>query len=210
MTRNRTFKATGRGPRMGGPLAMLCVLSAAGILLFAAGCGTEVSGRVVHRNGDTEMATATFAAGCFWGVEAAFRQVEGVTATEVGYTGGHAEDPTYRQVCSGTTGHSEAVRVEFDPGQVSYEELLDVFWDSHDPTSWDRQGPDVGQQYRSIIFYHTPEQKAAAEASKDALEASGEYDAPVVTQIRSASTFWRAEEYHQQYLEKQGGESCHL
>src|SRR5213082_2424455 len=143
------------------------------------------------------MAIATFAAGCFWGVEAAFRQVKGVTSTAVGYAGGTFKDPTYQDVCSGTTGHAEVVQVEFDPAKVSYDELLKVFWENHDPTTLNRQGPDVGAQYRSVIFYHTPEQQAAAEASKQKLADRGRYRRPIVTQIVPASTFYRAEEYHQ-------------
>jgi len=151
------------------------------------------------------QAQATFAAGCFWGVEAAFRGVDGVVSTTVGYTGGHVEDPTYKTVCAGRTGHAEAVRVIYDPRRVSYEELLEVFWRVHDPTQVDRQGPDVGAQYRSAIFFHTPEQKAAAEASRDALQSSGRYRRPVATDITPAPTFWPAEDYHQRYLEKRGG-----
>jgi peptide-methionine (S)-S-oxide reductase len=154
------------------------------------------------------MNKATFAAGCFWGVEEAFRRVPGVVATTVGYTGGTFENPTYEDVCSDRTGHAEAVEVEFDPARVSYETLLDVFWRSHDPTTLNRQGPDVGSQYRSGVFYHTPEQKAAAEASKAALEASDRLRRPIVTQIVPAGTFYRAEEYHQQYLAKHGRSSC--
>ena len=154
------------------------------------------------------MATATFAAGCFWGVEATFRDVKGVTDTEVGYTGGHVENPTYKQVCTGNTGHAEAVKVEYDPDVVSYGELLEVFWNCHNPTTKNRQGPDVGTQYRSVIFYHTPEQEKAARESKKALDESDEYDRPIVTHIEPAEEFYRAEEYHQQYLEKQGGASC--
>jgi peptide-methionine (S)-S-oxide reductase len=153
---------------------------------------------------------ATFAAGCFWGVEAAFRQIKGVVGTQVGYTGGTTENPTYKEVCSDRTGHAEAVEVEFDPDQVSYEELLRVFWENHDPTQLDRQGPDYGSQYRSAIFFHTPEQEAAARASKAALEASGQYRRPIVTQIVPAPEFYRAEEYHQQYLEKRGLAQCHI
>jgi peptide-methionine (S)-S-oxide reductase len=152
----------------------------------------------------------TFAAGCFWGVEAAFRQIKGVVGTQVGYTGGTTENPTYKEVCSDRTGHAEAVEVEFDPDQVSYEELLRVFWENHDPTQLDRQGPDYGSQYRSAIFFHTPEQEAAARASKAALEASGQYRRPIVTQIVPAPEFYRAEEYHQQYLEKRGLAQCHI
>jgi peptide-methionine (S)-S-oxide reductase len=148
------------------------------------------------------MGKAMFAAGCFWGVEAVFRQVKGVTSTTVGYTGGSFEDPTYQDVCTGKTGHAEAVEVEFDPTRVSYEELLTVFFENHDPTTLNRQGPDVGAQYRSAVFYHTPEQMAAAKAMKEKLEKSGRYRKPIVTEITSASRFYRAEEYHQQYLEK--------
>jgi peptide-methionine (S)-S-oxide reductase len=156
------------------------------------------------------METATFAAGCFWGVEATFRKVKGVTATEVGYCGGHFKNPTYKDVCSGKTGHAEAVQLEFDPAVVSYEQLLDVFWKSHDPTQRNRQGPDVGTQYRSAIFFHSPEQKVAAEASKRRLQESGKHKRPIATEIVPASTFYRAEEYHQQYLEKRGAASCNL
>jgi peptide-methionine (S)-S-oxide reductase len=156
------------------------------------------------------MEKATFGGGCFWGVEDAFRQVPGVTATTVGYEGGTLPEPTYRDVCSHTTGHAEVVEVDYDPSRVTYEQLLGVFWDVHDPTQLNRQGPDIGDQYRSVIFYHTPEQRAAAEASKEQLERSGKYRRPIVTQIVPAATFYRAEEYHQQYLEKQGLSSCHL
>src|SRR5690348_17004017 len=145
------------------------------------------------------MAKATFAAGCFWGVEAAFRQVPGVTATRVGYTGGHFPNPTYKDVCNDDTGHAEAVEVEYDPAKVSYEQLLDVFWGEHDPTQLNRQGPDWGSQYRSAIFFHTPEQEAAAKASKEALENSRNLRKPIVTQIVPATTFFQAEDYHQQY-----------
>lgn len=151
---------------------------------------------------------ATFAAGCFWGVEAAFRQVEGVFSTSVGYTGGHFKNPTYRDVCSGRTGHAEAVQVIYDPNKVSYEQLLDVFWRIHNPTTRNRQGPDVGSQYRSAIFYHNEKQHAAALASKRALVKSRRFRSPIVTETRPGSTFYRAEEYHQQYLEKQGRISC--
>jgi peptide-methionine (S)-S-oxide reductase len=156
------------------------------------------------------MEKATFAAGCFWGVEAAFRQVKGVTATSVGYIGGHTADPTYKEVCTDRTGHAEAVQVEFDPAQVSYEQLLHIFWENHDPTTPNRQGPDIGTQYRSAIFTHSPEQQAAAEASKAKLEQSGHYRRPIVTQILSAPEFYRAEEYHQQYLEKRGLSHCSI
>lgn len=156
------------------------------------------------------MEKASFAAGCFWGVEAAFRQVKGVISTAVGYEGGTYPNPTYEDVCSGTTGHAETVEVEYDPLQVSYEDLLKVFWENHDPTTLNRQGPDVGEQYRSAIFYHTPEQMAAALASKQALEKSGRFRRPVVTQIVPALRFYRAEEYHQQYLEKRGLAHCRI
>jgi peptide-methionine (S)-S-oxide reductase len=156
------------------------------------------------------MEKATFGAGCFWGVEAAFRQIKGVKATAVGYMGGKLKDPTYQDVCTDRTGHAEVVQVEFDPSEVPYEELLRTFWDNHDPTTLNRQGPDTGTQYRSVIFYHTPEQEAAAKASKAALEKSGGYKRPIVTEIVPAPDFWRAEEYHQQYLEKRGLAHCHL
>jgi peptide-methionine (S)-S-oxide reductase len=156
------------------------------------------------------MAMATFAAGCFWGVEDAFRGVKGVTSTTVGYTGGHTQNPTYKEVCSHTTGHAEAVEVEFDPKQVSYQKLLDLFWEIHDPTQLNRQGPDVGTQYRSAIFYHDAEQEAAARASKAAIEKSGNFKGAIVTQIEPAPEFYRAEDYHQQYFEKRGVKSCHF
>jgi peptide-methionine (S)-S-oxide reductase len=156
------------------------------------------------------MEKATFGAGCFWGVEAAFRQVKGVISTAVGYMGGSQKDPTYQDVCTDRTGHAEVVQVEFDPSQVSYEELLRVFWENHDPTTLNRQGPDVGTQYRSAIFFHTPEQQVAAKASKEALAHSGRYKRPVVTEIVPAPEFWRAEDYHQQYLEKRGLAHCRL
>ncbi len=151
------------------------------------------------------METATFAAGCFWGVEAAFRRVPGVVATRVGYTGGSAEEPTYEQVCTGRTGHAEAVEVTYDPARVGYERLLEVFWAVHDPTQLNRQGPDVGTQYRSAIFYHGPAQAAAARASKDKLLASGRVGGPIVTEIEPAGPFYLAEDYHQQYFEKSAG-----
>jgi peptide-methionine (S)-S-oxide reductase len=164
------------------------------------------------KNNDTEapMAIATFGAGCFWGVEAAFRQIEGVTATSVGYAGGKTEEPSYSDVCTGQTGHAEVVRVEYDPSRVSYEQLLSVFWENHDPTTMNRQGPDVGEQYRSVIFYHSPEQKAAAEQSKAALDKGGKYRNPVVTQIEEAGPYYPAEDYHQQYLEKRGLSTCRI
>ena len=150
------------------------------------------------------MEEATFGAGCFWGVEAAFRQLDGVLTTSVGYLGGDFENPTYQHVCSGQTGHAEVVRIEYDSDRVSYPELLDLFWKVHDPTTLNRQGPDIGNQYRSAIFFHTPEQQAAAEASKAQLEASNQYPNSVVTEIIPVSEFYMAEDYHQQYFEKQG------
>ena len=154
---------------------------------------------------------ATFAAGCFWGVEYAFRKVPGVLKTTVGYTGGHTESPTYEQVCSHTTGHAEAVQVEFDPSKVSYEKLLENFWAMHDPTTLNRQGPDRGDQYRSAIFYHSPEQEQAAKALKGKLERSGKFKRPIVTEIAPEKEFYKAEDYHQQYFEKRGMKpQCHL
>ena len=156
------------------------------------------------------MEKATFGAGCFWGVEEAFRKVKGVISTAAGYSGGTFKNPSYRDVCTGQTGHAEVVQVEYDPAQVSYEELLAVFWANHDPTTMNRQGPDVGSQYRSAVFHHTPQQEAAARASKDKLNSSGVYKRPIVTEITPASEFWMAEEYHQQYIAKSGGSSCHI
>lgn len=158
----------------------------------------------------TKTAMATFAAGCFWGVEADFRQIPGVLATSVGYIGGHTDNPTYREVCTDRTGHAEAVQVVYDPERVSYPQLLTVFWDNHDPTTRNRQGPDVGTQYRSAIFFHSPEQEAQASASRANLAASGRYPRPIVTEVVVAPEFYPAEEYHQQYLEKRGLSSCHI
>jgi peptide-methionine (S)-S-oxide reductase len=154
------------------------------------------------------MAKATFGAGCFWGVEATFRRIDGVSDTAVGYAGGQTERPTYRDVCSGTTGHVEVVEVEYDPSRVSYEALLDAFWACHDPTQLNRQGPDIGDQYRSVIFFHTPEQQEAARISRKSLEDEGGLSRPVVTTIEPAHPFWRAEEYHQRYIEKNSGAAC--
>jgi peptide-methionine (S)-S-oxide reductase len=154
------------------------------------------------------MEKATFGAGCFWGVEATFRAVPGVKDAAVGYAGGKTENPTYEDVCSHATGHAEVVQVEFDPAVVSYDHLLDVFWSNHNPTTLNRQGPDVGDQYRSVIFYHSPEQKAAAEASKERLEKNGRHKQPIDTYIQPAPTFYRAEDYHQRYLEKRGLSHC--
>lgn len=154
--------------------------------------------------------TATFGAGCFWGVEAEFRRTPGVTATAVGYEGGALDNPTYKDVCTDRTGHAEVVQVEFDPALVSFNDLLTVFWTNHDPTTLNRQGPDFGSQYRSVVFFHSPDQQEQAEHSKMALEASGVFKRPVVTQIVPAETFYIAEDYHQQYLEKRGLASCHI
>lgn len=154
------------------------------------------------------MERATLAAGCFWGVEANFRKIKGVIATAVGYTGGNLENPTYHDVCTGSTGHAEAVDIFFDPGVISYAQLLEVFWTIHNPTTSNRQGLDVGTQYRSAIFYHNDEQKAIAIASKERAQKSGKFKQPIVTDIVPASTFYRAEDYHQQYFEKGGMGGC--
>ncbi len=194
----------------------LRLLVFAGCAVLCAGCGgvTAAPGEPAKRGpspqGDTAMKTATFAAGCFWGVEQTFRNVEGVVETEVGYTGGRTENPTYKEVCAGDTGHAEAVKVTYDPERVSYDELLEVFWNAHDPTQVNRQGPDVGDQYRSAIFYHTPEQAEAARESKQALEAAKRFTRPIATRLEEAGPFYRAEEYHQKYLEKRGLGSCHI
>lgn len=153
---------------------------------------------------------ATFAMGCFWGVEVTFRNTPGVTDAVVGYTGGHTRNPTYKEVCTDTTGHAEVVLVTFDPQVISYEQLLEVFWANHNPTTLNRQGPDVGTQYRSAIFHHSEDQRAAAEASKAAQAASGRFSRPIVTEIVPAVTFYPAEDYHQRYLEKRGLASCHI
>ncbi len=156
------------------------------------------------------MAIATFGAGCFWGIEMTFRQVEGVIDAAVGYSGGTTDEPTYKDVCGGHTGHAEVVQVRFDPDQVSYDKLLKIFWDCHDPTQVNRQGPDVGTQYRSIILAHDPDQEAAARASLAEEQASGRYPRPIATEIAPFEKFWRAEDYHQRYLEKRGLAFCHL
>ena len=154
------------------------------------------------------MAKAMFGAGCFWGVEAAFKKVPGVLGTEAGYAGGHTDSPTYKDVCTGTTGHAEVVLVEFDDAKVSYDELLEVFWVSHNPTQLNRQGPDIGTQYRSVIFTFNDEQKSKAQSSKTKQDASGRFKGPVVTAIEPASSYYPAEDYHQNYFEKQGIEHC--
>lgn len=153
---------------------------------------------------------ATFGAGCFWGVEAAFRQIKGVVSTAVGFSGGNYDNPSYHDVCTGRTGHAEVVEVTYDPARVSYEDLLKVFWENHNPTTLNRQGWDVGTQYRSAIYFHNAKQEAAARASKEQLEKSGKYRKPIVTEVTPASTFYMAEDYHQQYLEKRGLSSCHI
>ncbi|MBI2653755.1 peptide-methionine (S)-S-oxide reductase MsrA [Candidatus Woesearchaeota archaeon] len=158
----------------------------------------------------TKTQLATFAAGCFWGIEYKFNQVKGVVNTTVGYTGGHFKNPSYKDVCSDETGHAEAVQVEYDPKQVTYEQLLDVFWSLHDPTQLNRQGPDFGSQYRSAVFYHDEEQKKAAIKSKEKLGKSGKYKKPIVTEIVPASTFYKAEEYHQKYWLKNKNYVCHI
>jgi peptide-methionine (S)-S-oxide reductase len=162
---------------------------------------------MVHR-ANMQTQKATFGAGCFWGVEETFRKLDGVTNTTVGYSGGTMENPTYEDVCTDQTGHAEVIEVDFDPAKISYRQLLDVFWSNHDPTTRNRQGPDVGKQYRSVIFYHSPEQKAEAEESKNALGKTGRFKRPIVTEIEPAGKFYRAEEYHQRYLEKRGMSHC--
>lgn len=157
-----------------------------------------------------KRAEATFGAGCFWGVEATFRKVPGVFATAVGYMGGALDNPTYEDVCSGRTNHAEVVKVVYDPRRVPYEELLGIFWENHDPTTLNRQGPDMGTQYRSAVFYHDETQAEIARAVLKKLEASGRFRRPIVTEISPATTFWMAEDYHQQYLEKRGTASCHI
>jgi peptide-methionine (S)-S-oxide reductase len=156
------------------------------------------------------MEKATFGAGCFWGVEATFRSIPGVVSTLVGYCGGKTDNPTYKDVCTDTTGHAEVVEITFDPAQLPYEQLLETFWKLHDPTTPNRQGPDVGSQYRSVIFFHSPAQETAARTAKERLDKSGKFRNPVVTQIVPAAPFYTAEDYHQRYLEKRGLASCHL
>ena len=157
-----------------------------------------------------ETEKATFGAGCFWGVEEAFRKLKGVSDTAVGYAGGTKDNPTYEDVCTDETGHAEVVEVTYDPAKVSYDQLLNTFWESHDPTTLNRQGPDIGTQYRSAIFFHSPEQERLARASKEKMQASGKFRRQIVTEITPASTFYRAEEYHQKYLAKRGLSHCHI
>lgn len=160
--------------------------------------------------GQESVQYATFGAGCFWGIEEAFRTRDGVLETAAGYMGGFVRNPTYEQVCTGETGHAEVVQVTFDPARISYQQLLDHFWSIHDPTQLNRQGPDIGPNYRSVIFYHTPEQAKAARESKSRIESSGRFGfGKIVTQILPAGDFWRAEEYHQQYVARRGGKTCH-
>jgi peptide-methionine (S)-S-oxide reductase len=155
-------------------------------------------------------AIATFGAGCFWGVEAAFNNIAGVTETAVGYSNGHTENPTYKDVCTDKTGHAEVVQVTYDPSKVTFKTLLDAFFSLHDPTQVNRQGPDFGKQYRTAIFFHSPEQEAEAKSTIAALNASGKFKKPIVTEVTAAGKFHRAEEYHQKYLEKRGASSCHF
>jgi peptide-methionine (S)-S-oxide reductase len=196
---------------------LLMVLSLAALVLPAACDKKEIRAMNSKIAGATDAAMttlpanvqkATFAAGCFWGVEATFRSIPGVLVTAVGYTGGTTSNPSYQEVCTDRTGHAEAVEITYDPTRVTYEQLLDIFWSNHNPTTLNRQGPDVGTQYRSAIFYHSPEQKAAAEASKQ--KAQVKFPRPIVTQIIPAAPFYRAEDYHQQYLEKRGLSHCHI
>jgi peptide-methionine (S)-S-oxide reductase len=195
--------------------AILPCMTIVAAALVAVGCEARgVTAQVIlpegAEKGEATMENAMFGAGCFWGVESAFRQVPGVVDTAVGYAGGTGENPTYEQVCTGVTGHAEVCQVIYDPAIVSYGELLDVFWSIHEPTQVHRQGADVGYQYRSVIFYSTPQQKAAAEASKAHLAASGRFARPIATVIEPEPRFWRAEEYHQRYDEKHGMASCRL
>lgn len=192
-----------------GTLLALIALGALALNTFGEG-QEKVSVMEEKKSNNAATELATFGAGCFWGVEETYREVKGVVGTAVGYMGGAVTEPTYKQVCTDTTGHAEVTQVEFDPALTSYEELLEVFWKVHDPTHVNRQGPDVGAQYRTAIFYHSAEQKAAAEKSLAALSASGKYTKPIATEITPAAEFWRAEEYHQRYLQKRGLPACKL
>ncbi len=193
--------------RRNGTGAWFCAVGLS--LLADGGLSATQNVRPVEERG-TNMEVATFGAGCFWGVESAFQDVRGVTSTAVGYMGGTLESPTYRDVCTDRTGHAEVVQLTYDSSVISYENLLEIFWKIHDPTTTNRQGPDVGSQYRSVVFFHTAEQERLALAVKARLEASGAFSRPVVTEIIPASDFWRAEEYHQRYFEKHGLPSCHV
>jgi peptide-methionine (S)-S-oxide reductase len=193
------------------PLAACLILQACDFPgIWSSNKGQYKFNAIVLSKGVSHMEKATFAAGCFWGVEATFRQLPGVTSTRVGYTGGQTENPTYKEVCTDRTGHAEAVEVEFDPAKVRYADLLKIFWENHDPTQVNRQGPDWGSQYRSAIFFHSPEQAAEAKASIESLEKAHRYSKPIATQIVPAAKFYPAEDYHQQYLEKRGLASCHI
>ena len=190
-------------------------------VMLLVGCGSESGERVPELSNcppmtapnphpEIKLEKATFGAGCFWGVEQVFRQVPGVTDAAVGYAGGKVENPTYRQICEHDTGHAEVVEVTFDPSKVTYARLVDIFFKIHDPTTLNRQGPDIGDQYRSVIFYHDETQRLVAEQVRDAAGKSGRHRNPIVTFIEPAPRFWRAEEYHQRYFEKNGGPSCHI
>jgi len=184
------------------------------LILAAASCGDPTgkpADSAVSALGSGHQEAATFAAGCFWGVEETFRKVPGVISTQVGYTGGKTANPAYKDVCTDRTGHAEAINVVFDPAKVSYQQVLEIFFENHDPTTMNRQGPDAGTQYRSAIFFHSPEQQRLASAEKDRRDRSGEYVGPIVTQIVPAGPFYPAEEYHQRYYQKQGVSwSCHF
>lgn len=193
-------------------LPTVLVLLTVAALLWAVGPSLTAAGPATRPSPATQpgMATATFAAGCFWGVEATFKKVPGVVSTEVGYTGGKTENPTYRDVCSHSTGHAEAIRIQFDPAKVSYQALLELFFEKHDPTTVDRQGPDVGDQYRSAVFFQDADQERLAKAEIEKRNKSGDYVGPIVTLVVPAATFYRAEEYHQDYFGKKGVDwSCH-
>jgi len=189
-----------------------------GLVLIGAKATTQATNLTSHGLYRTKNAPkalpktelASFAAGCFWGVEQEFRNQKGVVATAVGFIGGHTQNPTYKEVCNDNTGHAEAVQLEYDPKVVSYEELLDIFWHLHNPTTLNRQGPDVGDQYRSVVFYHSPEQQTQALTTRDKVQKSGELEEKIVTEIVPAPNFYKAEEYHQQYVEKGGHAGCHL
>jgi peptide-methionine (S)-S-oxide reductase len=192
-------------------LLLICLATAAvWCAAYASPNQTGGKGKGDAKNGELKkMEKAFFGAGCFWGVEETFRHLSGVTDTAVGYAGGTTKNPTYKEVCTGKTGHTETVEVDYDPSKVSYDKLLDVFFENHDPTTPNRQGPDYGYQYRSVIFYTNEEQERAAKAAKEKLGKSGKFASPIVTAIEPAKEFWKAEEYHQRYLEKNGIKACH-
>ncbi len=191
--------------------AIFILVVLAACLLAAPETQPSPSTQPTTQESQMKTETATFAAGCFWGVQSTFEKIPGVISTRVGYTGGKTSDPTYEDVCTDTTGHAEAIEIVFDPSKVSYQTLLNTFFENHDPTTMNRQGPDVGIQYRSAIFYHSPEQEKLAEAKKERRDESGDYTAPLVTQIVPAGTFWPAEEYHQFYYDKHGMTyTCHF